>query len=207
MTMSCWAMYSSCRRAMRSPSSREMAWCELASGSSRTRYVEAFERASTSVCTLRLSYLVRRAFGILAASPLSSSAEGLTRTDLASGSGDICLAIWSCQLLLFRSDSGGWARLGYLPGGGLANDPRLDLVSRRGRIVRPVLRFVASVLITSGLLMLADAGLTLAWQEPVSAYLAQRQQDKLGHELDSASLRDIVRREQAAVASIRDMRK
>lgn len=70
-----------------------------------------------------------------------------------------------------------------------------------------MLRFVASVLITSGLLMLADAGLTLAWQEPVSAYLAQRQQDKLGHELDSASLRDIVRREQAAVASIRDMRK
>src|SRR3989440_6555053 len=80
-------------------------------------------------------------------------------------------------------------------------------MSRRGRIVRPMLRFVASVLITSGLLMLADAALTLAWQEPVSAYLAQRQQDKLGHELDSASIRDIVRRELAAAASIRDMKK
>jgi len=70
-----------------------------------------------------------------------------------------------------------------------------------------VLRFLASVLITSGLLMLADAGLTLAWQEPISAYIAQRDQDSLGHELDSASIRDVVRREQAAVASIRNMRK
>jgi sortase A len=70
-----------------------------------------------------------------------------------------------------------------------------------------VLRFVASVLITSGILMLADAGLTLAWQEPISAYLAQRQQDKLGNELDSASLKDLVRQEQDAVASIRDQRK
>jgi sortase A len=80
-------------------------------------------------------------------------------------------------------------------------------VSRRGRIVRPVLRFLASVLITSGVLLLADAALTLAWQEPISAYIAQQQQDKLGHQLDSASIRDVVRREQAAVASIRDMRK
>jgi sortase A len=66
---------------------------------------------------------------------------------------------------------------------------------------------VASVLITSGVLMLVDAGLTLAWQEPISAYLAQRQQDKLGHELDSASIRDVVRQEEAAVASIRDTKK
>lgn len=55
--------------------------------------------------------------------------------------------------------------------------------------------------------MLVDAGLTLAWQEPISAYLAQRQQDKLGHELDSASIRDVVRQEEAAVASIRDTKK
>src|SRR3954469_9557861 len=93
MIMSWPAMYSSWRRAIRSPSSRENAWCELASGSSSTRCVEAFERASPSVCTLRLSYLVWRAFGIFAASSLSSSAEGLTRTDLASGSGVICFAI------------------------------------------------------------------------------------------------------------------
>jgi sortase A len=63
------------------------------------------------------------------------------------------------------------------------------------------------VLITSGLLMLADAAVTLAWQEPVSAYLAQRQQDKLGNELDSSAIRDIVARELAQAASIRDMQK
>jgi sortase A len=52
-------------------------------------------------------------------------------------------------------------------------------------MVRPVLRFVASVLITSGILMIADAGLTLAWQEPVSAYFAAREQGRLGDELDA----------------------
>jgi hypothetical protein len=71
-----------------------MACCELESGSSRIRNVEALERARTSVWTLRLSYFVRRAFGIWAASSLSSSAVGFTRTDFASGSGVICFAIW-----------------------------------------------------------------------------------------------------------------
>jgi sortase A len=69
-----------------------------------------------------------------------------------------------------------------------------------------VLRFVASVLITSGILMLADAGLTLAWQEPVSAYLAQREQDKLGKQLD-VSAESIVAREKLLVASIRNLRR
>jgi sortase A len=69
-----------------------------------------------------------------------------------------------------------------------------------------VLRFVASVLITSGILMLADAGLTLAWQEPVSAYLAQRQQDKLGKRLD-VDARGVVAREKLLVASIRDLKR
>jgi sortase A len=54
---------------------------------------------------------------------------------------------------------------------------------RSGKIVRPVLRFIASVLITSGILMLVDAVLTVTWQEPVSAYIAQRQQDGLKSEL------------------------
>ena len=50
--------------------------------------------------------------------------------------------------------------------------------------MRSVLRFVASVLITSGLLMLVDAVLTVTWQEPVSAFMASREQDKLGERLD-----------------------
>src|SRR3954462_4860913 len=54
---------------------------------------------------------------------------------------------------------------------------------RSGKIVRPVLRFVASVLITSGILMLVDAVLTVTWQEPVSAYFAHQDQNALKKEL------------------------
>lgn len=45
--------------------------------------------------------------------------------------------------------------------------------------MKTVLRFVASVLMVSGVLMIADAGATLLWQEPVSAYMAERQQNSL----------------------------
>ena len=69
-----------------------------------------------------------------------------------------------------------------------------------------MLRFVASVLITSGILMLADAGLTLAWQEPVSAFFAAREQSRLGHELD-VDAGGIVAREKLLVASIRDVKR
>ena len=56
-------------------------------------------------------------------------------------------------------------------------------------MVRAVLRFVASVLIVSGVLMLSDAGATLLWQEPVSALLADRQQGKLEEALASPKQR------------------
>src|SRR4051794_28526515 len=73
---------------------------------------------------------------------------------------------------------------------------------RSGKIVRPVLRFVASVLITSGILMLVDAVLTVTWQEPVSAYFAQQEQDDLNAELkEDAPLAEADKR---TVASIRD---
>jgi sortase A len=45
-----------------------------------------------------------------------------------------------------------------------------------------VLRFVASVMMVSGTLLIADAGITLLWQEPVSAFVASRHQ----HELKTA---------------------
>jgi sortase A len=48
--------------------------------------------------------------------------------------------------------------------------------------VRAVLRFIASVMMVSGVLLLGDAAATLAWQEPVSYLLAQHQQ----HELEAA---------------------
>jgi len=69
-----------------------------------------------------------------------------------------------------------------------------------------VLRFVASVLITSGILMLADAGLTLAWQEPVSAFFAAREQGRLAHKLDVEAA-GVVARDKLLVASIRDVKR
>ena len=53
--------------------------------------------------------------------------------------------------------------------------------------------------------MLADAGVTLAWQEPVSAFMAARDQGELEDELDaqaSSALRD-----KQLTASIRDVKR
>jgi sortase A len=49
--------------------------------------------------------------------------------------------------------------------------------------MRRALRAFSTILIVAGLLMLADAGVTLAWQEPVSALLARIEQDKLSGQL------------------------
>jgi sortase A len=49
--------------------------------------------------------------------------------------------------------------------------------------MRRALRAFSSVLIVAGVLLIADAGITLAWQEPVSAFLAKRQQNKLSEQL------------------------
>jgi len=55
--------------------------------------------------------------------------------------------------------------------------------------MRHVLRFVASVMMVSGVLLIADAAVTLLWQEPISAFLAARQQDALADELDEPGTR------------------
>ena len=49
--------------------------------------------------------------------------------------------------------------------------------------MRRPLRALSTVLIVSGVLMLADAALTLAWQEPVSAIYASIVQGQLGDDL------------------------
>jgi sortase A len=49
----------------------------------------------------------------------------------------------------------------------------------RAHPIRAVLRFVAAVMMVSGVLLISDAVVTLAWQEPVSAYFSERQQVKL----------------------------
>jgi sortase A len=50
--------------------------------------------------------------------------------------------------------------------------------------MRRALRAISTVLIVAGVLMIADAGITLAWQEPVSALLARIEQNKLSGQLE-----------------------
>ena len=56
------------------------------------------------------------------------------------------------------------------------------------------MRFIASVMTVSGVLLIADAGVTLAWQEPISALLAERDQDDLGRKLENPPAR-VLRRQ------------
>jgi sortase A len=66
----------------------------------------------------------------------------------------------------------------------------------RGRLSRAwhaSLRFVASVMMVSGVLLIADAGATLLWQEPVSAFVAQRNQAQLGDALANPPRRVVER--------------
>jgi sortase A len=62
-------------------------------------------------------------------------------------------------------------------------------VSKARKPLRAVLRFVASVMMTSGVLLVADAAVTLAWQEPISALVALREQAKLEDQLDDLTRR------------------
>jgi sortase A len=59
----------------------------------------------------------------------------------------------------------------------------------RGGRWRAALRFVGAVLAMSGTLLLLDVGVTLLWQEPVSAFFAAREQNTLERELSAESQR------------------
>lgn len=60
--------------------------------------------------------------------------------------------------------------------------------------VRAVARFAASVMMVSGVLLIADAGATVLWQEPVSAFVAQRHQGQLEQALADPPRRVVERR-------------
>jgi sortase A len=67
----------------------------------------------------------------------------------------------------------------------------------RQRRPHRVRRALSTILIVAGVLLLADAGATLLWQEPVSAVYAKLQQDRLGDqlaELERAALEPVDRR-------------
>jgi sortase A len=49
--------------------------------------------------------------------------------------------------------------------------------------MRAAWRFIGAVIAVTGLLLIADVAVTLVWQEPISALIAQRQQSRLGNQL------------------------
>jgi sortase A len=65
-----------------------------------------------------------------------------------------------------------------------------------------IARFVASVLIVSGVLLLVDVAVTLAWQEPISALIAGHEQSQLRHQL--TRLERLSAADERALATIRD---
>lgn len=54
------------------------------------------------------------------------------------------------------------------------------------RVLKAVARFAGAVLVTTGLLLLIDVAVTLAWQEPISAITSALDQDSLEKELGGA---------------------
>lgn len=51
--------------------------------------------------------------------------------------------------------------------------------------MRGFLRWLSTVLMMAGVLLIADAVIAITWQEPVSAFLAERSQDGLEDDLDA----------------------
>ena len=72
---------------------------------------------------------------------------------------------------------------------------------------RRTLRALSSVMIVAGVILLADAGLTLLWQEPVSAVYAHYQQGRLSDELAELERTPLAPTEQRALERIPDERR
>ncbi len=53
------------------------------------------------------------------------------------------------------------------------------------RLLRPILRFAGSVLAVTGAMLVTIAVVTVVWQEPVSAFTANREQGRLDRSLDA----------------------
>jgi sortase A len=92
-------------------------------------------------------------------------------------------------------------------GGALAAPPGYLTGGRsRRRILRRAIRDIASVLIVSGLLLLADAAVTLLWQEPLTAVVALIKRGEIDQRLLSyrtAPLSAVQRRALDSITSAR----
>jgi sortase A len=70
--------------------------------------------------------------------------------------------------------------------------------------VRRVIRILSTVLIIAGGLLLLDAGLTVVWQEPVSAVYGKINQGKLGGQLDKLEAAPLPPLERRALKALPD---
>ena len=77
----------------------------------------------------------------------------------------------------------------------------------RRRRTRRALRALSTTLIVAGLLLLADAALTLLWQEPVSAVYTRIQQGRLADQLEELRRAPLEPVERAALERIADPRR
>lgn len=75
---------------------------------------------------------------------------------------------------------------------------------KRGDRRRRWMRRLSTVLIVLGVLVLADACITLLWQEPLSAIYAHQRQNSLAHDLDRLEHRPLAAVDRSAVARIRN---
>ena len=73
--------------------------------------------------------------------------------------------------------------------------------------MRNAIRALSTVLIAAGVLLLMDAGLTLAWQEPVSAFYAKMTQNALGGDLEELEEAGPTPLEKRALKSLPDERR
>lgn len=73
--------------------------------------------------------------------------------------------------------------------------------------MRSILRALSTVLIAAGSIMLVDAGLTVTWQEPVTALIAKLRQDDLAKDLEGLNAAGPTTLEQAALLEIGDERR
>jgi sortase A len=72
----------------------------------------------------------------------------------------------------------------------------------RSDTMRRALRTLSTVLIISGVLLLIDAGLTVAWQEPVSALYAKVTQGRLGGDLEDLERAEPTQLEQRVLSKL-----
>jgi sortase A len=77
----------------------------------------------------------------------------------------------------------------------------------RARPLRRTLRALSTAMIVAGLVLLADAGITFVWQEPVSAVYAQLQQGRLDDELAELEQARLEPAEERALERIPDARR